>query len=642
MNEVKLNLARKWRSKQFSEIIGQELPVRMLKNSLYRDHYFPVYLFSGQRGCGKTTTARVFAAAVNCEQLASFQKNPKLHSLPCLQCTSCLAMTAGKHPDFIEIDAASHTGVDNVRAIIESSSLMPLMGSKKIYLIDEAHMLSKAAFNALLKIMEEPPASVLFILATTDAQKILDTVKSRCFQLFFDPVAANYLLDHLIAVCEKESIRYDRAGLDLIIRETEGSVRDALNMIEQVRFASSMVTKEGVLTVLGHLDDERLLDLAQLVITGKPKELLLFLQKNKIVEYRAEYIWSRFMALIHALLWIKYGVRPDEFVAYHDRLAQLARHANVTKLHAMLSLFSQNELLFSRTTAQHSFLEMILLQLCTSGFNSSNENDGFSPMTQQNASPSSSGLTDEIIDDEDENEQEESDEEDEEGELEEETRQEDGYILSWKNFIRDVVKLDDPLLSSIFQQGVFVRFVPQQIGTNGTLGQLEASFAKDLSFFHDKIVGMERAWMPLMREAFKTELKFVPAFDLEKKISDSSVGKAVADRPVEIKATKVSLPVRPEVLRDRPIPQKPVQSSSANPMADKPYNAQGKGGWQNKNSYQGAGNKNNFQKDTPFKPRGTVCNVSDKDVWIKANMLLQHFPGTVYELPRTNHVESTQ
>src|SRR5260221_12947630 len=98
MNEVKLNLARKWRSKQFSEIVGQELPVRMLKNSLYRDHYFPVYLFSGQRGCGKTTTARVFAAAVNCEQLAAFQKNPKSCSLPCLQCASCVAMAAGKHP----------------------------------------------------------------------------------------------------------------------------------------------------------------------------------------------------------------------------------------------------------------------------------------------------------------------------------------------------------------------------------------------------------------------------------------------------------------------------------------------------------------------------------------------------------------
>ena len=122
MTEVKLNLARKWRSQQFDQIIGQDLCVRMLKNSLYLGHFFPVYLFSGQRGCGKTTAARVFAAALNCEQLPVFQKSPQQNPVPCLSCSSCLAMRAGNHPDFIEIDAASHTGVDNVRNIVEASS----------------------------------------------------------------------------------------------------------------------------------------------------------------------------------------------------------------------------------------------------------------------------------------------------------------------------------------------------------------------------------------------------------------------------------------------------------------------------------------------------------------------------------------
>src|SRR5271156_392412 len=148
MSTVTLNLARKWRSKSFDRIVGQDLLIRMLKNSLFLGQYFPVYLFAGQRGCGKTTTARVFAAAVNCERLSDFKKQPKEFSVPCLTCTSCVAMAAGKHPDFIEIDAASHTGVDNIRQIIDAASLLPLMGQKKIYLIDEAHMLSKAAFNA--------------------------------------------------------------------------------------------------------------------------------------------------------------------------------------------------------------------------------------------------------------------------------------------------------------------------------------------------------------------------------------------------------------------------------------------------------------------------------------------------------------
>lgn len=185
MNDMRLNLARKWRSKDFGSIIGQDLSVRMLKNTLYLGNFFPVYLFSGQRGCGKTTTARVFATAVNCDVLSDFQGEPKSHTIPCGLCPSCLEMRAGKHPDFIEIDAASHTGVDNVRQIIEASSLLPLMGKKKIYLIDEAHMLSKAAFNAFLKILEDPPGSVIFILATTDPQKIIETVRSRCFSSFF-------------------------------------------------------------------------------------------------------------------------------------------------------------------------------------------------------------------------------------------------------------------------------------------------------------------------------------------------------------------------------------------------------------------------------------------------------------------------
>src|SRR5580704_14546635 len=133
-----LNLTRKWRSKNFDQIIGQELSIRILKNSLYKDQLFPVYLFSGQRGCGKTTTARIFAAAINCQELSQFQSNPKSISIPCLVCSSCCAMSKGQHPDFSEIDAASHTGIDTIRQLIDSAQLLPILGRKKIYLIDEA------------------------------------------------------------------------------------------------------------------------------------------------------------------------------------------------------------------------------------------------------------------------------------------------------------------------------------------------------------------------------------------------------------------------------------------------------------------------------------------------------------------------
>ena len=173
MNEGQLNLTRKWRAQKFDQIVGQDIAIKMIKNSLYRGQLFPVYLMWGQHGTGKTSLARVFAAAINCDSLTSFQQDPKTATVPCLTCPSCIAMYSGKHPDFIEIDAASNTGVDNVRQIIEAASLLPLMGRKKIYLIDEAHMLSKAAFNAFLKILEEPPASVLFILQRPILKKLL-------------------------------------------------------------------------------------------------------------------------------------------------------------------------------------------------------------------------------------------------------------------------------------------------------------------------------------------------------------------------------------------------------------------------------------------------------------------------------------
>ena len=269
-----LNLARKWRSKHFDELVGQELVVRLVKNSLYRTLIFPVYLLSGTRGCGKTSLARIFAAALNCQALGAFQKNPQGQQLPCLTCTSCIAMQAMNHPDFIEIDAASHTGVDNVRAIIEAASFVPVLGTKKIYLIDEAHMLSKAAFNAFLKILEEPPTSVVFMLATTDPHKILETVTSRCFQLFFEPIKRDTVIAHLARICTEEGIAYEQEALALIAQESEGSMRDALNLVERVRIAHSSLTANAVTELLGKIDETRLEELFQVVVQGSAPAVL--------------------------------------------------------------------------------------------------------------------------------------------------------------------------------------------------------------------------------------------------------------------------------------------------------------------------------------------------------------------------------
>jgi len=498
MNVISCNLARKLRSQHFNQIIGQELTVKILKNSLYKAHYFPVYLFAGQRGCGKTTTARVFAAALNCEQLGQFQKNPK-KLVPCLSCTSCIAMKTGRHPDFIEIDAASHTGVDNIRQIIESSTLLPLMGHKKIYLIDEAHMLSKAAFNALLKILEEPPPSVLFILATTKPLKIIDTVRSRCFQLFLKPIKTEILLAYLKKVCMQEKIRYETSALELIINQAEGSVRDALNLLEQVRFLGKVVSKEIVLQILGYADDSQLLFILTAILHRQPHQILHILKSMQQGAHSAEFIWYRLIELLRSLLWIKYGVEP---VQTTDSLKLLAEKTSLQKLHHILEVLYNHESIFVKTTAQHALLETILLQLCQQY--KKNNNNGSSPLPQQQVIASRDETLQEkteidSFDDQEDDDQEDVDEEDEE------------YVEQWAMFIQEVEKLNDSLMISIFKQGQLLQF-------DKNTGWLTVEFYKELIFFNDWLKESCSLWLPLLQKIFTKNAKLKSVFTGTKKI----------------------------------------------------------------------------------------------------------------------------
>ena len=383
MNEIQLNLARKWRAQYFDQIIGQELSVKMLKNSLYRGHLFPVYLFWGQRGTGKTSMARVFAASINCQLLPQFQKEPKSHIMPCMQCSSCLAMQAGKHPDFIEIDAASHTGVDNVRQIIDSAAFLPLMGQKKIYLIDEAHMLSKAAFNALLKILEEPPVSALFILATTDQQKIIETVRSRCFQVCFKQVDIPVMVQHLHAICVKESMYADKDALALIAHESEGSVRDAINMLEQVRFAQGRITRDAVLSLLGHIDDSCLISLLEILCRHDSAQLVQFLHETSLERFDADYVWKRLIELLRMMVFARYGLTISLAQNSAVALSRLAKKYSIVQLTDILQLLYAHERLFAKTTGKHLLFEMLLLRICQRG-NTNNE-PTTNPVSQQSA-----------------------------------------------------------------------------------------------------------------------------------------------------------------------------------------------------------------------------------------------------------------
>jgi DNA polymerase III subunit gamma/tau len=363
--QATINLARRLRPQQFSQIIGQDLPVRMLKNSLYMNKFFPVYLLAGQRGCGKTSTARVFAAAVNCEALTSFQQNPTLTDIPCLTCSSCLAMKRNAHPDFIEIDAASNTGVDNVRQLIETAAYVPLQGKKKVYLIDEAHMLSKAAFNAFLKILEEPPVTVLFMLATTELHKIPQTVLSRCFQLFFPALEQQAFTNYLQEVCKREAIDIEDSALSVLIHEADGSARDALNLLEQVRFIESPVTESSIRKILGKLSTPILLDLIEAAVTNNPTSVLTVLSSGALQSANPNATWDLLVSAIKTILWIKYAspTIPGEFMQHRERLNEITQTCSHNRLIAIMQLLWDQERIFLQTSKKHAFLEFLFLQL---------------------------------------------------------------------------------------------------------------------------------------------------------------------------------------------------------------------------------------------------------------------------------------
>ena len=521
-----LNLARTWRSQTFDEVVGQPLPIRMLKNSLYRGRYFPVYLFSGQRGCGKTSSARIFAAAVSCALLDKFRDDPRSVMLPCRVCESCQAMAEGRHPDFIEIDAASHTGVDHVRSLIEASSLMPVMGRKKIYLIDEAHMLSKAAFNALLKVLEEPPESALFILATTDIHKVIDTVRSRCFQLFFKPIPSQDLCDHLVRVCSQEAISYTAEGIQEVVRHVQGSARDALNLLEQVRFACGAVTQEAVIRVLGHLDDARVVALLEAAMVQGPHKLLAQVKEIDLEIYNARAIWTRMQECIRAALWLKYGVQPRIFVGDTARVHDFAQRVSHRQLVDALALFCSYEQAFIRTTEKHSLIEMVLLSLSASGSDLHDASGGSSPAAQ--ASPGVVQEEAEIDEEGFEDEQEEDEEED----------AVDGD--PWQIFLRHVELLNDPLLISIFSQASSVVCSREE-------GTLKMKLPTDFRLFSDKLDDVRLQLEPLLVRAYGVALYLDPQFvdvrsvETSAQSTSKSVGvQSVSEQPRQQKNSVVS------------------------------------------------------------------------------------------------------
>ncbi|HBS47834.1 TPA: DNA polymerase III subunit gamma/tau [Candidatus Dependentiae bacterium] len=583
MQNLELNLARKLRPKTFNDVIGQELSVRILKNGLYLNKFFPVYIFSGNRGCGKTTSARLLAAAVNCENLKNFQQNPKEQDVPCGKCSSCNLMLGLNHPDFIEIDAASHTGVDNVRQILESATYLPLLGNKKIYLIDEAHMLSKAAFNAFLKILEEPPVSVIFVLATTEIYKIPETVRSRAFQLFFNGVNSSSLSDYLKIVCKDEAIVIEEEVIDLIVSQTDGSVRDAINLLERVRLSSSSVTLEDALKLLGKIGYEELIDLFEIVLNGDERELIVYLDKISFENLAPQSVWDMLIVLCRSLVWIKFGISSKSlkvFDKYSAKLKKIAESKSVHLLNEILQQFWLQEEIFAKTSNKSIFLESFLLQLCM---------QDFAKNLSSKKIPSSYNSFDEKKNSFSQNLVKENKEEIKAVAKEVKVDALPENKTEFHSFITEKLsEISDLLLVSILRQAKDLDFDKEK-------GVLKMAFLGQTSFFKNKLEESKSLLLPLIKQFSPQTNDFIFSF-LELKASEVEKKKSENLEPLNKKI---------ENIQRNDIPQKPKYDNQKYSQGYKVFNK-----------------SKNIEV-------GKVVDISDESKWPKSNLLVKFFSGRI-------------
>ena len=311
-------LARKWRPRNFSTLVGQEHVVRALTHALSEQRLHHAYLFTGTRGVGKTTIARILAKSLNCET--------GITATPCGKCSSCLEIDAGRFVDLLEVDAATNTRVEEMRQLLENAVYAPTRGRYKVYVIDEVHMLSNSAFNAMLKTLEEPPEHVKFILATTDPQKIPVTVLSRCLQFNLKQMPAALISSHLAQILQAEDVPFDTAGLALIARSASGSMRDSLSLLDQViAHGAGRVDEAQVRTMLGNVDQDHLFTILEALHEGNASVLL---QTASIIAVRSLSFSSALQELGALLTRLQIAQcvpsAVDESDPDRDRVIQLA------------------------------------------------------------------------------------------------------------------------------------------------------------------------------------------------------------------------------------------------------------------------------------------------------------------------------
>ena len=346
-----LVLARKWRPTNFSEVVGQEHAVSALKNSISSQNIHHAYLFTGTRGIGKTSIARILAKALNCKDLIE-------NSEPCNSCDSCTSINEGAAIDFIEIDAASRRGIDDTKDLLETVSYLPSSSKYKIYLIDEVHMLTPESFNALLKNLEEPPPHVIFMFATTDHKKILPTIISRCLQINLSSIPLKTISNLLSDIFSKEKIKFDDNSLDLIAKAAQGSIRDSLTISEKVvSFCNRNLKEKEVREVLGIPEPEIIFNLLKSILDEDVTEALSIL--DNYGEYEDHEL------LLKSLMDLVQNIAISQFEKKETKKNNINAFKNTdpSKLQFLYQIGLANLKHFSLSYDSFSILKMTLLKM---------------------------------------------------------------------------------------------------------------------------------------------------------------------------------------------------------------------------------------------------------------------------------------
>ncbi len=350
-------LARKWRPANFQQLVGQEHVQRALVNALNDNRLHHAYLFSGTRGVGKTTIARIFTKSLNCET--------GITATPCGQCSACREIAEGRYVDLIEVDAASRTGVDDTRELLENVQYAPTRGRYKVYLIDEVHMFSKSSFNALLKTLEEPPPHVKFLLATTDPQKLPVTILSRCLQFNLKRLPVSLITGHLQHILGEEKVEFNVNALQLIAEGADGSMRDALSLLDQaLAFGGGVIREQEVRDMLGTVSRQQVLTILQAVFNHDAamamKEVAL------LNEFSPDYenVLAEILSVLHHMNLAKVVPEAlDEYVSAKDQLLQLCEQVRTEDLQLFyqIGLIGRRDLPLSPDA--RSGFEMVLLRM---------------------------------------------------------------------------------------------------------------------------------------------------------------------------------------------------------------------------------------------------------------------------------------